>query len=258
MQTLLINPSRRRRSKKRRASGKRRARRMSALQLKYFGKGRKRRAGGKRRRARVITVHANPRRRRRSAKRRSFRRNPSRALRLPSMSGTLGGLQRTAGTALQGAVGAVVTDVAMGQAAGFLPVNLTSRYNADGSINPAYYATKAALAFALGMVGAKVLPGRMKGYAAQGAVGAFTVMGYEVLRNILPPSITLGAYLNPARVVSGGMGRVGRVGRVGGRMGAYLTRQNVQGVRGFGASFGAGSAHPAGSADVRVGEGAIT
>jgi len=243
MQTLLINPSRRRRSKKRR-SARRGKRRMSALQRKYFG-------GGRKRRAHTVTVlRANParRHRRRASKRRSFRRNPSRAMRLPSLGVNVGNLQRAIGTAFQGAAGAVAVDVAMGQAAGFLPLTLSARYSETGGINPGYYATKAALAFALGALGARLLPGRAKAWAAQGVVGSLTVQGYEILRNVLPPSVTLGAYLNPARVVAGGMGRAR--GLRGGRMGAYLTRQTIGKTR---ETNGALSA----SGDIRIGEGLV-
>jgi hypothetical protein len=238
---MLINPRRR---KKRRASARRRHRRMSALQRKYFGKRRSRRHA-RRIVARTIQVRANPsRRRRRSSRRRSFRRNP---VSMPAIRASMGSVQRALGDAAIGAGGAIVTDIAMGQAARFLPANLVSRYDDAGNTNWLYYLTKGTIAVGLGVAGATFLPGRMRGWAARGTVGALTVMAYELGRSFVPPALTMG-YYNPARVA--GLRRVGRMG--------FYPRGNAGGVARLGASFPHGAS--TGSLtmdDTRVGEGAI-
>lgn len=239
MAALIINPRRRRRRK---AKSRGRARRkMSALQLKYFGK---RRHRPRRVRNRTITIAANPsRRRRRSSARRSFRRNPinGTALRL-----TVNSVQSALGDAVTGAAGALAVDMAMGQAARILPLNMSAQYNADGSTNWLYHGTKAALAIALGVTGVRFLPGTMKRFAARATVGALTVQTYNLGRALLPPELTMG-YYNPARIVNNGMGRMGRMGRVG-RVG-YYPKGN--------ASYSAGSAFALDEPSGRIGEGAI-
>jgi hypothetical protein len=225
---------------------------MSALQLKYFGKGRRRRAPSKRRarrRSATITVRSNPRRRRaRRSARRSYRRNP---VSVAGIRATLPGITSAATRALSGAAGAVVVDMAMGQAAKVLPANLTSRYNAAGGINWLYYASKAAIAIGLGVAGQRLLPGRMKTFAARGAEGSLTVQAYEILRAVIPADMINLGYYNPATVTGRGMNGLRRVGRVG----KYLT----PGVAGMRASFPAGSAFSAGAGnavgEVRIGEG---
>jgi len=249
MAQMLVLGNPRRRRAKRKATKRRGRRRMSALQLKYFGKGRKRRASPKRRsrtRRTVTITRTNPRRRR---SRRSYRRNP---VSVAGIRATLPGITRAASNAVSGAAGAVVVDMAMGQASKILPANLTSRYNAAGGINWLYYASKAALAIGLGVAGQRLLPGRMKTLAARGAEGSLTVQAYEIMRVVIPADVVNMGYYNPARVVGQGMNGLRRVGRVG----KYLSPPGVAGMR---ASFPAGSAFSSGQGgavnEVRIGEG---
>lgn len=105
-----------------------------------------------------------------------------------------------------GGAGAIATDIAMGYGASLLPASVVSRVNADGSMNYMYYGVKGALAVALGTLGGKVLPPAI---AARMAEGSLTVMSYEILRGMMPASVSLG-YMNPAatlqRIVRTGAG----------------------------------------------------
>jgi hypothetical protein len=238
----VVNPSRRRR--KRKASAKRRgSRRMTAKQLKYFGPRKKRRSTS-RRRSRTITVHANPiKRRRRSASRRarrSFRRNPIGAPRL--RSGYIVGALMDAGA---GAAGAVAVDLAMTQAARVLPDTLASRFNAEGGLNFGYYAAKVALSIGLGVLGTRMLPGKGKRLAAQGAAGALTVQAYEMTRAMLPADLVLG-YMTPGTLARN-------------RMGAYLTRRPAirSGMGAYLPAPGIGAGNMSHS-ETRIGEGTIS
>ena len=113
---------------------KKRRRKMSALQLQYFGKGRKRRAASrgsaKRRRSggRVVIVSANPRGRHLSKRRRrSFRANPRSAHRRRfrrNPIGLGGFLNNTLIPAAVGAGGAMVVDYLDNQFGGYLPASL--------------------------------------------------------------------------------------------------------------------------------------
>lgn len=243
---LLLNPRRRRKARK--AKRSRRSRRpMTAKQLKFFGPRKARRS-----RRRTITMHANPapRRSRRSRRRslgavtRRFRRNPISGT---TIRASMGSITRSIGNAAVGAAGAVAVDVAMGQAGRFLPASVMARYNAAGGINPMYYVAKGGLALAVGILGAKFLPGKMKGIAAKAAEGSLTVQGYEVLRAMVPASVMLGFY-SPARITSlpsNGMGRMGRVG-------AYLPRGRTAAA---GMARIAGSSGPASIGGTRNSEG---
>lgn len=257
-QLLLINPRRRRRSRKASARRRTRARRpMSALQKKYFGGGRKSHARRARRRSRIIVASPNPIRARRRSRRKSRgfaslsgRRSYRRAMRSASgaIRASVPGIISAVKTGVVGGAGAIAVDMAMGQAARFLPATLTSRMSADGTMNWGYYGTKAMLAIGLAVVGQGVLPARMKAYASHAAAGSLTVMAYEILRAKIPASITLG-YFNPATVTqSGNVTSMGKYLSRGG-MGKYLSR-------GMGASFpGGSSASRAGyGIDARVGE----
>lgn len=252
---LLLNP-RSRRGRRRKAGARRRhrrsARKMSAKQLKFFGP-RKRRAS--RRRSVPMLANPSPRRGRRRSRRsfaavkRRFRRNP---ISSAGIRASVGGITGALGRAAVGAAGAVVVDALMAQASRFLPVSASSRYTADGKMNPTYYGAKLGLALAVGVVGARFAPGRMRGIVARGVEGSLTVQGYDILRSMLPPAM-LGFY-NPGRVTGGNMaGMRGRVGRIG----AYV---NARPLGRLAASFPAGSAFSGKGvslSDVRVGEGAM-
>lgn len=237
------NPRKRRKARKARKS--RRSRRtMTAKQLLYFGP--KRRT---RRARRSASLLANPRRRSRR-----MRRNPISVGALRSGAASVGTVAKRAVT---GAAGAVVVDVVAGQVMPLLPPMLGQQYNADGTINFGYHATKAALAVGLGVAGRKFLPGALRGFAAQAAEGSLTVQAYGLMRAYLPATLTLGAYMNPARVVGGGVNGVRGVRGVRGvgRLGAYI-RPGMAGMRG---AVAHGSAFTgANLMDTRVGEGPVT
>ncbi len=245
-QLLLINP-RRRRKHRVRARKRRGARRMTAKQLKYFGP-RKRRVSRSRRRSAPAFL-ANPRKRKYRRRGRSVSRSARRIG--GQIRASFGGITSSLKTGVTGGAGAVVVDMAMGQAAQYLPATLTSRYSADGTLNYSYYATKAALAIGLGIVGQRYLPGNMKRLAATGAEGALVVMSYEILRSVLPANLTMG-YFNPAIVTQSGNVT---------SMGKYLSQRPCMGKYLQGSASGAnGSAWSDGSVgnmNMRVGEGTI-
>lgn len=261
MEMLLLGNPRRRKKGARSARKARRGRRtMTAKQLKFFGPRKARRASSRRRARRSVpaTMFANPvrrsrRSRRASSSRRRYRRNPislggikAGAMRL-SASSVVGAVKGAA----VGAVGAVGVDIAMGYAGRVLPASVTARYNAQGGMNPGYYIAKSLLAIGFGVLGAKVLPGKLKGVAAKMAEGSLTVQGYEILRGMVPASIMLG-YYSPARITPG----AGLTGARG-RMGAYLTR-GARPMARLAASFPAGSMGTMYGVDARIGEGAVT
>ena len=208
-QLLILNP------RKRRAGAKRR-RPMTAKQRMYFGKrrkspARKPRVIVRRRSRRVVTVMANPRRRRRAAvmSRRRMRRNPVSARR---MSFSLGSLKTTFMDAGTGAVGAVLVDVAMGQIAPRLPVNM---------VTPTIYPfIKGGVAVLLGVLGSRVL-GQ---HAAKMATGSLTCTMHEVMRSYVAGVAPLG-YINSGRVVRGGPRQLSGMGQrhLSGGVGAFLS-----------------------------------
>ncbi|MGH6795930.1 MAG: hypothetical protein ACREDH_12235 [Methylocella sp.] len=214
----VVNPSRRRRRRKSAKRARRGHRKMTALQLKYFGKRRHHKA---RRRRAAPTMLANPRRRRShrkpSAHRRHFRRNP---ISSGAMRANLGTVQRALTGAAVGAGGAIAVDIAMAQAAKFLPAAMTSRFDAAGAVNYSYYGAKAAIAIGLGILGAKFLPGRLRSIAARGAEGSLTVQGYELVKGMLPAAVVLG-YMNPGRITTLSRNKIGAYLRRPG-VGAYL------------------------------------
>lgn len=238
---VVSNPRRRRRRKSAKRSHRAR-RRMTAKQLKYFGPRRHRRV---RRKARTINIVANPRRRSRVrvSGRRRYRRNPAAALTAGAprlSSGYVMGAVQNAGI---GAVGAVATDLAMTQAARFLPPTMTSRMDANGGVNFAYYGVKSALAIGLGVLAGRFLKGGMRSAAAKGVAGALTVQGYELMRSVLPADLVLG-YMTPAPIAGAR------------RMAAYSsTRRLPNRMGGMGAYYPISAGSP--GAETRVGEGAI-
>lgn len=233
----VVNPSRRRRRRKS-ARSRRRVRKMTAKQLLYFGPRAKRGTHKKRRRRARTLFASNPRRRSRSRRSvRRFRRNPAGMPRF--RAGYIMGAVQDAGI---GAGGALVTDLAMAQAARALPDTMTSRFTGEGSINFGYYGVKAAIAIGLGFLGTQFLPGRMRGFAAKGTAGALTVQAYELARAMLPVDLVLG-YMTPGH--NAGVARMRR-------MGAYVRRPS-----GIGAYLPSPAMSYAAANETRVGEGAI-
>jgi hypothetical protein len=128
-----------------------------------------------------------------------------------------------------GAAGALTVDLLMGVAP--LPTNLVQRKNADGSVNYLYYATKAAAAIGVGMLGKKVF-GRT---AETMALGSMTVNLYDLFRSIMPSGIPLG-YINagyPAGKALGGASVSSRMmpGKAGAQRlnGGNLNAQSIYG-----------------------------
>lgn len=197
---------------------KRRRRKMSAKQRKFFGK-RKHRRSAKSVAAAPVVHHRRRRARRSSASSGSRRRSRRSFSSGFSRSGAMALLK----TGVVGGAGAVLVDVAMGQAVPFLPASMATPKDATGAVNYGYYGVKAALAIALGTYG-KRLPVVGK-YADEMAAGAMTVLAYGFLRPMVPANINLGAYFNPRTNVRG--------------MGAYtspaIAVRRRQGVSGPGA-----------------------
>lgn len=215
---LLVNPRKRRK----RSSARRK---MSALQLKYFGKGRKRRRRTKsraaasaapRRRRRSATRLSNPRRRRRRIVAQAFRTIRRRRRNNPSLRGGLRGLPQTGISLLKsggiGALGALGLDMVWGQIRDKLPLSVAGSPLAQ-------YAIKLLGAIAVGWVGDKALRGRGRDLA----VGATTVVLHDALKAQVAasfPDIKLGEYLTYAPTV-GTMDQAGRLLSTG--MGEYLS-----------------------------------
>lgn len=222
MATLLLNPRRRRRAgvKKHRSAAQRAAtRRMLAANRARVH----RNPVHKRRRA--VTHHAAPVRHRRH-----FRRNPAarhharRALHGFRASGAMNMIKSGA---MMG-VGAVAGDLLYGQLIRFLPASMATPTNpADQSTNWLYFAGKAAMFVGIGVYGRKVLPARI---AEAAAVGGLSVLFYSIARSMVPASLTLGAYVNPARVMNPGRPRVG-MGAYQSLPGASMTPMAAQAVR---------------------------
>jgi|SRR5712671_455324 len=203
----IINPSRRKRhGKKRRTPAQRAAtRRMLAANRASRGGSVKRNPlfsfGRKRRTKRYHAVARRSRRR--------VRRNPFGLRGMRGMSGNVFGLMKAGAI---GAGGALTVDIGMGMLMKAVPLNAQgqspiAKFNADGSTNWFYYLTKGGIALALGTLGRK-LPFIGK-HAGQMAEGSFTVMSYDLLRNMLGANLPLGAYFNPAPVgrPAAGMGK---------------------------------------------------
>ncbi len=177
---LLVNPRR-----KRRVSHRRKARRMTALQRRYFGKGRSVR---RRRSRRVEALEMNPKRRRRVRRRRgSTRRGIGRRFR--ARAGRLRGfnvnsfMRETLLPSAVGAGGALGVDVILG----YLNPNLPS-FMTTGIGVPL---TKIAAAIGLGMAAGMVTDRRI---GEQVMAGAITVVAYNYLRTTIQtnmPALTL-------------------------------------------------------------------
>jgi hypothetical protein len=193
---LLVNPRRRRK-----------ARKMSAKQAKYFGKRRRRKSRAsvasaprrRRRRRSTSIVHTNPRRRRRSSLTRSVRR---RRHHNPSLRGLAGGAVPMLKAGAIGAAGALGLDVLWGYGKGYLPASIAGSPLAQ-------YAVKLAGALLVGIVGNKVLRGKGRDMA----VGATTVVLHDAMKAQLQnafPTLPLGEYLTYAPTV----GRTRRAGRL--------------------------------------------
>lgn len=183
-QLLLLNPRRRRRK-------------LTAKQRKYFGKRKRARRVSvkvhrprRSRRSAVITVRANPRRRRRVAfNPRRIRRNP---MRIPTARNVIGQVQDAA----VAAVGATVVDVAMGYVNPMLPA---------AAMTPNVYPiVKGAAAILLGALGQSV-GGQMGRWSAKMAEGSLIVTLHGVVRSFLPAGLALG-YINSGYVPRQGMG----------------------------------------------------
>jgi hypothetical protein len=212
---LIGNPSRRKGKKKR-------GRKMSALQRKYFGK--RARASNPRRRRRHkrsavgYTVGSAPIRRRKMNPHRRRRHHHvmrRRRHRNPSFRGALGSAVPMLKSGLIGASGAIGLDLLWGYGKGYLPASI-----AGSAI--AQYAAKLAGAILVGMVGNKILRGRGR----EMAVGATTVVLHDALKAQLTasfPTLQLGEYLSYGPAV-GTMKRAGRLLSTGmsGTMGEYL------------------------------------
>ena len=200
---LLVNPRRRKRRK------------LSAKQRKYFGKRKRRsvkRVARRRRRSSVARVH---RRRRRSSVARVHRRRRSN----PSMRGVLGQLKPTIKAGLIGAAGGLGLDLLLGYIKAKLPAQLQSGYGLT--------ATKILGAVGIGMLGNLVLRGR----GGDLARGAMTVVLHDELKALAHstfPGLQLGEYVEYAPSVGysnngllTGAGGVGEYGLSG--VGEYMS-----------------------------------
>lgn len=208
---LLVNP-------------RRRKRKMSAKQAKYFGKRRRRRARAsaaprrRRRRRSNPTAFLNPRRRRsRRSITRGFKRRRRRSN--PSFRGLTGSALPMIKEGFTGALGALGLDFLWGYSKSMLPATIAGSPLAQ-------YAAKLVGAILIGMVGGRV-PG-LKGRGRALAVGAATVVIHDALKAQVQasfPTIPLGEYLTYAPTV-GTMPYAGRVlssGIPSNGMGEYLS-----------------------------------
>lgn len=187
---------------------KRRRRKMTAKQLRYFGPRRRSKSKG-RARAKVVVVSANPKRRRRRSRvaavrvsRRRFRRNP-----LPSsMSGFL---SNSVMPAAVGAAGAVGVDYVL---ANFVPLVAPANLVTANTL-PLW---RIAGAFGVGML-VSMAAGEKAG--AEATAGALTVTAYNMARNYMfqnMPNVQLARYVQMNRYLGkGGVGFVRRPGMNG-------------------------------------------
>lgn len=155
---------------------KRRKRKMSALQRKYFGKKKRRVTRAKRRRITVKAVRRRSRRRTVVSVRRKRRSNPryrvrSRRRRHSNPRFSVAGLTSQLIPAAYGAGGAIALDVAMGYLP--LPAMLKTGY--------AKHATRIVGAMGIGWIAKKFLRGRGSAVAA----GALTVAVYHLLKDVI-------------------------------------------------------------------------
>lgn len=184
---ILVNPRRR----KRRAHAKRRrVRRMTAKQAKYFAP----RSNPHRRRRRHVARKRNPSRRRHYA---VHRHTVRRRRRNPSFRSLTGSIVPTLEAGAYGAAGGLLADLIYGYTSqqSWFPSMLAA---APGT--PMYLVAKLALAFGVGALGNMAL----KGKGQQLTVGATTVALHDFVKAQLAnsPSFPLGAYLTMAPTVS--------------------------------------------------------
>ena len=206
-QLLVSNPRRRRRHRNAKRRPKRKGRRkMTAKQLKYFGKKshrRSRRSSGRRRRSRPAGARPmqgyvvgkkrirrwklNPHRRHHRRRRYS---NPM------SLGGIGGRIMPTVKAGAWGATGALGLDALWGFVSGS---SLGQQYLSNAYVG---YAAKAVGAVLVGTVGGKILKGR----STELAVGAMTVVTHDFLKSLLQSmaptifgpggSVPLGSYVS--------------------------------------------------------------
>lgn len=186
---MLIHPN-----PKKRKSGKRRSAAQRAATAKMLAANRAARGGSapKRKYKRRTSVARTARRyaRRGGAMLRGF---------------STGAIMGTVKNASVGAIGALGVDVAMGAAGRILPASVTSPIAADGTTNYGYYATKGALAIALGVVGGKVISPSL---ASKMAEGSLTVTLHDAAKTLIPAgSVPLG-YASSAMVARGNVRRL--------------------------------------------------
>lgn len=136
-----------------------------------------------------------------------------------------------------GGAGALGIDVLMGILKPMLPDTMNARIDAAGQTNWLYYAVKAGLAVGVGVLGKRVLPGDV---AARMGEGAMVVMTYEIMRGMMPSSVTLGrsnrrssvGFVNPARVI-GSTARIVDTTRAMGGAGRIVNIKGMQSVAGL-------------------------
>lgn len=200
---LLVNPRRRRR---------RGPRRMSALQRKYFGKGRRRVTSlasnprrRRRRSRRATTLYANPRRRRSHRRVTRLARNPRRRHRLRlrrnpslSLSSPMSFVKNTVMPAAIGATGALAVDWAFANLP--VPMFLTS-----GMMLPI---ARIGGALLVGVAAGAVMG---KKFGEDVAAGAVTVTLYDLIKTSMQtnmPNVRLARYVSmrgvPRRIIPAG------------------------------------------------------
>lgn len=200
---LLINPRSRRRKARRNPAKRTAAQRAATRRMIAANRAR---SNPSRRRARrrnpesPAIVAMNPRRRRMSRR----RSNPIRMVRRRRNPAMLGGFSfRSVVGAMQEALiqggGAVAMDLLHGQINRFLPAMLQRTPGQVGLGD----VVKASITVLIG----SALKGPTRGLSMKAATGSLTVQAYDIVRNLLPSTMTLG-YMAPG-VVTQGASRVG-------------------------------------------------
>jgi len=185
------------RGKKRRKGGKRFSAKQRAWQKTFaqrYGGGKKKRKKGKRRSNPQSIVYKGTKKRVSNAawRKSPYRRNPHRRRNPANFARAFSvkGVTNTVMEAAQGAVGATVVDIVMGQVvrSGVLPAVLLSQ--------PAYSLVKAAGAIGLGVVVTQFAPrGILRNIGAEMAKGSLTVTLAGLIRSYLPVDMTMGRYM---------------------------------------------------------------
>jgi hypothetical protein len=199
-QLLLVgNPAPHRKSRKHRSPAQKAAtRRMLAA-----NRSKRRPTAHKRRKTHRAVTRTNPvthrtYRRRVTAAAHHYRR---RARRNP-IAARLGSIKSLVTGAGIGAVGAIGVDAAFGFVSSYLPASLSTEKDAAGGVNYGYFLAKGAMAVAAAMLLKKAIGGHRAAAVAQGSL---TVTLYRALAGFMSstlPSVKLGAYVNPAPIVS--------------------------------------------------------